>query len=592
MTRPLTRVTADADPAGRILFYVAGITASTTRRTLTGEVVAFGGPVDDDHPDGVNVGLTSAGPLRVARRGQVVGGGTPARGLSWPDDLGRVKLTEEHDRSRVRGHMAMREETPDRVRGSFRVTDDADGDAALAEAHPDNRKRDGLSIDVVNATVVEADDGGSPWLVGGDVVAVGQVGIPAFWQGSRIDSVAASATPATEGKDAPPMTPEQRARLAELLAKNNRTTEEESEFATLSSLAVQQAATEDPAPAEPAAEPAAAAPTAAVAASLVPRGIGRPNRAPVTTGETALDAFCDRLFRALQGDAGAMSELRVSAALTDVTHSAHAGDIGQPAWSAELWSGVQHEQEFVPLLASGTLTSRKGQGWRWVTKPVIADYAGDKAAIPSAGLDTELAEYTAARMAVGHDIDRAFYDFPDGAPFIAAYVEAVRESWSVKLDGKVEAYIAANAADSGEDVTYDDTSAATIAATLPAAVLKAVGLGRRSVKRAKMGSASFVVMHDDLFDSLLDMTNLDVPAFLDLFGIAPENFVSSSAAGFANKVVVGAKMAATVRTLPGSPIRVSAQDIAKGGIDEAFFGYWAIEKHASTGIQYVDVTAS
>jgi hypothetical protein len=215
----------------------------------------------------------------------------------------------------------------------------------------------------------------------------------------------------------------------------------------------------------------------------------------------------------------------------------------------------------------------------------MADYAGDKAAIPTDTPDTELAEYTAARMAVGHDIDRAFYDFPDGAPFIAAYVEAVRESWSVKLDGKVEAYIPANATDSG-------ISGAVAAADLPGRVLKVVGLLGRKVKRAKMGKATFVVMHDDLLDSLLDVTNLDVPAFLELFGINPENFTSSSLAAYEDKIIVGTKMAATVRTLPGSPIRVSAQDIAKGGIDEAFFGYWAIEKHAATGIQSAAVTVS
>jgi hypothetical protein len=39
-----------------------------------------------------------------------------------------------------------------------------------------------------------------------------------------------------------------------------------------------------------------------------------------------------------------------------------------------------------------------------------------------------------------------------------------------------------------------------------------------------------------------------------------------------------------LRTLPGSPIRVSAQHIANGGVDEAFFGYWAIEEHHNSGI--------
>lgn len=158
----------------------------------------------------------------------------------------------------------------------------------------------------------------------------------------------------------------------------------------------------------------------------------------------------------------------------------------------------------------------------------------------------------------------------------------------MKLDAKVEAYIAATAVDSTIDVTFGDDAGELTAAQ---AVMKAVGLARRKVKRAGLGKSTFVVMSDDLLDTLLDVTMLDVPAFLQMFGIEPENFTSSSLAAYDDKVVVGSKMAATVRTLPGSPIRVSAQDIVKGGIDEAFFGYYAIETHAASAIQYVDVTA-
>jgi hypothetical protein len=54
--------------------------------------------------------------------------------------------------------------------------------------------------------------------------------------------------------------------------------------------------------------------------------------------------------------------------------------------------------------------------------------------------------------------------------------------------------------------------------------------------------------------------------------------------------VAGVKQAATLRTLGGdSPIRVSAQHLANGGIDEAFFTYWAIEEHSDLGIQKATV---
>jgi hypothetical protein len=150
------------------------------------------------------------------------------------------------------------------------------------------------------------------------------------------------------------------------------------------------------------------------------------------------------------------------------------------------------------------------------------------------------------------------------------------------LDAKVEAFIAANAVDSGLDM-IDETD--------DAAVLKGVAKLGRAVKRARIGRPSFVIMHDDLFDTLLDVTNLDVPAFLNAFlpGLNPEDFTSSSLAAYEGKIVAGAKQAATVRTLPGSPIRAEAQRIANGGIDNGFFGYWAVELHAENGIQYVEV---
>ena len=299
----------------------------------------------------------------------------------------------------------------------------------------------------------------------------------------------------------------------------------------------------------------------------IPAGI--PARTPARTQpRDTLDQF----VRSIVDGYASNSPSRITAALSDVTYTANSG-VFAPGWSGELWSGVAYEPVFTNLLASGDLTSIHGVGWRWVTKPVMADYAGDKAAVPSAALATETAEYDAARMAVGHDIDRVFYDFPTEA-FLRSYVEAVRESWAVKLDGKVEAWIIANGA------------AATIggvAVPSQPSLFKAVRKGMLALRRNLVGKGTFVIVSDDDYDTLLDLTNDDLPAFLDLLGIAPENF-TSSAAQPDGTVTVGARQAATVRTLPGSPIRATAQHLANGGIDEAFFGYWAVEQHHETGI--------
>lgn len=531
----------------------ATVTASTTRRTIGGELVQYG-----------VVGRTSRGPLRV-RPGA----------LRFPDDLTAVKLTREHDLTAVRGHLVQTQDADGRIRAAFRVSDGPDGDAALREAQ--DHTRDYLSYDVVDATI-EGDE-----LVDALVIAVAQTGVPAY-AGSRIDSVAASAAASTSPTGANPerhdMTDEQRRRLAELRALQTLTDEQQAEVDTLAALesGEQAQAQQQSAPAAaPAPAPAAAAPATGVqvAASMpaIPGGV--PGRTAAQTSPRPNDTL-DQFVRAIVDGYAQNSPARITAALADVTYTANSG-VMAPGWSGELWSGVAYEPVFTPLLSSGDLTSIKGTGWRWVTKPVMADYAGDKAAVPSNAIATEDSEYAAARMAVGHDIDRVFYDFPT-EQFLRSYVEAARESWAVKLDGKVEAYIAAQAV---------PATIGGVAVGSQPTLLKAVRKGMLALKRNLVGRGTFVVVSDDDFDTLLDLTNDDLPAFLSLLGISPEQFTSSATVADGT-VLVGAKQSATVRTLPGSPIRATAQHLANGGIDEAFFGYYAIEEHHTSGIVSVD----
>ena len=558
------RITAATVDTLSVMAVAGQVTASTLTRTLAGPVVRYG-----------DYGRTSAGRLRV-RPGA----------LTWPAELYRVKLTEEHHRDRSRGHLVNVIDDPRPggvVRAALRVSDGPLGDAALREAA--DRTRDGFSFDIIDA-VIEGDE-----IVAGQVVAIGQVGIPAY-EGMRIDTIAASQP--TEGNrnmltaqelaelnqlaamDAAQLTDEQRGRLAELTAKLNAgTSPAAAAAAPASSPTVAPAATgaADPAAASTPA-PAAPSPVAGahVAASIpaVPTGQGG-TPAPATTQPRtdALGEFVSTIVAALSPGGGGAAA--ITAALADVTHSGAGANIEAPAWSGELWSGVAYEPEFTGLLNSGSLTNWSGQGWRFVQKPGIQDYAGDKAAVPSGPVTTEPSSYEAARMAVGHDIDRKFYDFPNEG-FLRAYVEAVRESWAIRLDEKVRAWIIANA------VAVPGASATSL--------LSAAALAVRAVKRRRVGRATFVVVNDGDMDDLMDITNNTMPAFLSLWNIDPSNWVSSPDAP-AGLVLAGSRNTATVRTLPGSPIRVSAQHIANGGIDEAFFGYWAIEEHHTSGIASV-----
>lgn len=520
-----------------------------TRRTLSGTVFRYG-----------EVGQTSAGPLSVA-----------PGALEWPTDVTAVGLTREHDRDTVRGHVAMVDDSPERLYIAARVADGPAGDAALAEAS--SRERAAFSFDLEDAVVQDG------VITAARVAYMGQVANPAF-NSARIDQIAAA------NQEGNSMTQEQRERLAALRAQETLTQTEAAELSQLAALEAAEGEQENPGEGD---QPETTTETTQaarrpVAASIppVPSGVPGPARSATTTRPVSqLETFIQNVSAAARRRSG-LSGLQqvITAALADVTQTGVGGDIAAPGWSAELWSGLQYVPQWTPLLSSGDLTNWEGTGWRWVTKPDIDDYAGDKAAIPSAGLDTEQSSYEAARMAVGHDIDRKFFDFPgpDNAAFLRSYLEAVRESWAVKLDAKAEAYILANA------TAATDAPAGTSSFGLAARVV-------RKLSNAKQGNASFIVLNEDDWLALVDVTNNNVPAFLDMFGITPQGFMASPDVA-AGTVIAGVKQAATVRTVPGSPIQVEAQNIANGGVDLGAFGYWAIEKHSTVGIQKIKAAAA
>lgn len=532
----------------------SNVRVDRARRMIYGTLFTYG-----------EVGHTTGGALRVDTPGAIVP----------PADLSQVELTREHSNV-VRGHLATFDDDGQRVHVGLRVVDGPEGDRALDEADPANpaRVRAGLSFVVTDADIVPALEQGVDGVIAAAALwRIGQVADPAF-NSARVDRIAASRTANAETNTGGSMTAEQRARLAELIAQQNLSDAERAELDELTQLAVSDAVTAqdppaDPPAQDPPADPPAPAPTqASVAASrrshAVPSGV--PARgARQQPQEGAYARFCESVVRALRPGGGGLRT--IEAAFSDVTATGQPGTEA-PAWSGELWSGLQFTPEWTNLFTQGDLTSWEGSGWRWVTKPSMEDYAGDKTAVPSAALATEPGSYEAARMACGHDIDRKFYDFPGGADFLRSYGEAAREDWAVKLDAKVRAYAIANA------VTYG---------VAQDSLLKAVALATFGVKKNTRAKATWVAVAESDFLGLLDVTNNAAPAFLDLFNIDPSNFVVDDALA-AGTVMAGVKQSATVRTLPGSPIRVDAQHLANGGVDSAFFGYWAIEEHHTTGI--------
>jgi hypothetical protein len=153
------------------------------------------------------------------------------------------------------------------------------------------------------------------------------------------------------------------------------------------------------------------------------------------------------------------------------------------------------------------------------------------------------------------------------------------ESYARKSDAAAAAFIAASAT-----VGDPTPSGGTV---LDAAILAASEL-----ESLTDGGAPdyFIVGRTDMV-GLAAITEDERLAYLELFGVDLEKFVKSNLAAFQGKVVAGMRNAGTFYELPGSPIRVEALDIAKGGIDEALFGYYATLLHDPNGIVSSVITA-
>jgi hypothetical protein len=557
LTVPVPVATAAAAP-----------TTDTNARTITGMVLPYGETGD----------ATVNGEAH-----QLVAGPTSVR---LPADLSRIKLVDQHQQPpRPIGYATAAENTPDGLRMTFRVGNTPEGDRALLEAS--EHLADAFSVELSQLQLNGAQIADSL------LSAVALLGIPAF-ASARVASVTAALNTNTRGTT---MTPEQRARLAELLAMSGRTAEQEAEFQQLTQLAVTEAAqTTDPQqqpqpqPQQPPAGQAAAGastlqlgngqtlqldgngqlqllagqPAGQLAA--VPAAFGDQQPQATGTGRPLGDLYA-AMARVARGESRAEAE----AALADITVTANPYVAGADGYAGRLWQGLDYTRKFVPLMRPGELTSWKGNGWRWNVAPQVADYAGDKAAVTSNAATTTNAPWTAARLAGAHDIDRKFRDFGD-EEFMQAYYEAMTLDYALKSDQKARAWIIANAT--------------------AGAAAGAVGLLRAAaIVAARVNSATndagvdYVLCNDVDKIGLLATTAASVPAFLaDFLNIDPGKFIGTSAVP-AGTVIAGNKNAGEFKELGGVPIRVEVVNITNGGIDGGLFGYYATLLHMAGAIQ-------
>lgn len=487
--------------------------------------------------------------------------------VALPRDPSIVTLHVEHDQFSPIGRATVLEDTPAGVVATFRIADTDEGDAYLAA--PEKRRLSAELRDIVRRGV----DGLSAKLTGSGLVSEGAFASAAlFALGEVTEEAAADAQPDTDAAAEPDHTP---------------LTADDSAAATITTDATAPEDTEPAAPANPE-EDAVNAATATGFAAAQPTA---------TTEQNALtlNAFFSAIETAkASGDLTTLQHLqgihtKAMFALQDVTYETGTGSLGsadvivKKDYLGELWQGNDYERKYIPLFNSAPLRALEWRGWKWTTKPKVEKWGGNKALVPSTKPAVEATSGKAQRFAGGNDIAREFYDFND-TEAIEAVIKALVESYAMVSDLYV----------------LETVKAAATALTIPVGEALPEGIseahykiitGALAVVAAK-ATPSFALVAMDVFKELALTPKDKTPEYLNFSvtledGSAVNLRITPSPDLLAGEVLVGAKRAVVVRELPGTPIRVNALDIVKGGVDEAVFGYVGVDVQYAAALQLV-----
>lgn len=520
------------------------LTASLDDRTVTGLLVPYGEECRS------NLGRFSV----------------DSGAFSIPADSSVMGFNREHAREDVLGRATSVAETPKGIVATFSVARTPEGDEALADIAAGRVKH--LSAEVANV-VIKAGKAVGGRLFGGALVKT-----PAFPSATLL-----AAAPDTEVEPLEPEDPE--AETAESTEVNpdgsvttkvtTTKTETDPEGVVTKTETVTTVTSEQPETLAEVEEPI-------VGNATIPSTLAASAKTDSVDKATLLSSI---------SAAVKTQDSSLMAALSDVKISG-TGAVGTgvvvPDYVGEIWSGRAFQRRVIPLISSGTLTSLSTTGWRFVTPPQVDEWAGNKAAIPSNTPTTEAVTWGITRFAGGWDIAREFIDFGETA-VIDSFLKLAADSYAKKSDNKVLADLKAGA------------TTGTVG-TIPTGVGQAMAKIVRGALRVISADAlpSFALVAPDVFEELVFTKKDDVLAYLsmslgleegslDTFKIVPH---AGMAAG---TVLVGAKEAAGAYELAGSPIRVNALDIAKGGVDEALFGYIQTRIEYPTGLQLVTPNA-
>lgn len=509
------------------------LTASTDDRTLTYRLLPFG------EPGRTNMGLVTV----------------HAGAVTLPEDVSRVTLNMEHDFTRPAGRATSIQEQDTGLVATFRVAATTAGNDLLLEAA--EGLRTGISVELENSVIRDG------VLRSGRLVAAAACVRPAY-PSALLVAADAGELPAEA------VTAVRAAAQAVVDILDEQTVPAEGETE----------ATEPDAGTDEEEDPTVTTTTASAPADLTAtrsnrgRVAGRPvikngrdlARLLAAYGTTKDRAVFDLLCAPENAAAGDLW-----AALTDITYDGVGGlatTLTQPQWLGNVWNDRVFERKVIPLIGSGSLTSLELEGWKWGTKPVVAPWAGNKAAVPSGPVTVVPNPGTATRYAGAHDIAREYRDFSNEA-FWSAYLAAMTNSYAEVTDIATGDALIAGAT---------PVTAGAADAEVPLGLVYVVD---GALSMLDIASPSWALLAPDLWRSLLltpyEHTLQYLSSSLGLEKGEAGNFVIQPYSGLDDgTVLVGDRAAATSYELPGSPIRIEAENLAQGGVDEGFFGYHGV----------------
>lgn len=312
----------------------------------------------------------------------------------------------------------------------------------------------------------------------------------------------------------------------------------------------------------------------------------------VAANGSALDQLCATLF----GLDGITNPQLKAAALDTITQADMYDPTSVPQYLDELAQARQYREIFTPLFKPATLTAMEIEGWHIEKKPTVGPwdpaFSGTRPNetmndIPTSEVTFKKETWTAKRFAGGNRFDRVHIDFPNPRA-MAAFVREQDLSIHEQLDAFSKQQLLSMAV--AKEATGSDATDAWSKLVYGCAWA------------LKFGVPDFAVVGNDVWRQLKVTAEIDRRAWitsqlgiesgsLDGFDIVPADIDDTAMNG---RIFVGSTAACELYTPPGSVVRVDAQELQKGAVDKAVFGYYAFVPHyeAATKNGIVEVTAA